>query len=310
MEAAGPLAADFDELSADPRFAQKTWEQAETEMQSRALSLACKNANASASSLSLVFAGDLLNQCTASSYSMRSVDAPFIGLYGACSTFAEGVGLAAMTVDGGYSKLSAVVTSSHFCSAERQFRLPLEYGGQRPPTSQWTATAAGAALLAPDGDGPAVTAFTAGKVRDAGIKDSANMGAAMAVAAYETLYAHLRDTSREPDYYDLIITGDLSAVGADVVRDFFRRSGITLSNYSDCGLMLYDRDTQDVHSGGSGCGCSASVICGHVLKRMRRGELNRVLFAGTGALMSPICCGQGESIPAICHAVSIENLSF
>ncbi|MDR3149201.1 MAG: stage V sporulation protein AD [Oscillospiraceae bacterium] len=320
-EADGPLARYFDYLSDDAYFGQSTWEKAEAELHRHTLELALTKAKISVSELGMIFAGDLQNQCTASSFGSRYEGVPYFGLYGACSTFAEAIILAAMAVDGGFIKCGAAAASSHFCSAERQFRLPLEYGGQRTPTAQWTVTGAGAVVItasdsaiANGGEESAkpklvqrITSATPGIIRDAGIKDAANMGAAMAVAAYETLYQHFEDTGRDPSYYDLIVTGDLAKIGFDIVTDFFSKSGTELTNYNDCGLLIYDRETQDVHSGGSGAGCSASVLCSYLLNEMRSGAVNKLLFAGTGALMSAITSGQGESIPGICHAVSIEN---
>jgi stage V sporulation protein AD len=221
---------------------------------------------------------------------------------------AESLALAAMTIDGGFADRTAAVTSSHFCSAERQFRLPLEYGGQRTPTAQWTVTGSGAAILAAQGTGPYVTHVTAGRIVDNGIKDAANMGAAMAPAAYDTLKAHFDDLAIAPTAYDLIVTGDLGLVGRSVVVDFFKRDGVDISgNYNDCGLMIYDMESQDVHAGGSGCGCSASVLCGYLLNGIRAGRWNKILFAATGALMSTVSSQQGETIPAICTAVAISS---
>jgi stage V sporulation protein AD len=237
---------------------------------------------------------------------MRDSGVPFLGLYGACSTMAEGLGLAALMIDGGYADCTCAVASSHFCAAERQFRQPLEYGGQRTQTAQWTATAAGAAVLAAEGSGPYVTHVTFGRIRDGGIRDVSNMGAAMAQAAYDTLCRHFEDLGAAPSDYDLIVTGDLGRVGRSIVLDLFRRDGLDLSPvYDDCGVLLYDQERQDVHAGGSGCGCSAAVLCAWILNGVSAGRWKRVLFCGTGALMSPTSAGQGESIPGICHAVAI-----
>ena len=255
-----------------------------------------------------MLAGDLLNQCAGSAYAVRGVAAPFFGLYGACSTMAESLGLAALLVDGGYFESAAAATGSHFCSAERQFRYPLEYGGVRTPTAQWTVTGAGCVVLSREGAGPYVTRFTPGRIVDAGIKDMANMGAAMAPAAYDTLKRHFEQTGRGPDYYDVVLTGDLGRLGQEILRDLFAADGVDLGpNYMDCGVLIYDIERQDTHCGGSGCGCSASVLTGHFLRGMRDGLWRRVLFAATGALMSPTTAQQGESIPAICHAVAIES---
>ena len=219
----------------------------------------------------------------------------------------ESLSLASMILDGGFAQFAGAVTSSHFCSAERQYRTPLEYGGQRTPTAQWTVTGSGAVILAKDGPGPYVTHITTGKVVDKGIKDANNMGAAMAPAAYDTLTAHFRDTGRQPSFYDLIVTGDLGKLGKEVIFDFFQKDGIELTNYDDCGTMIFDLKKQDVHCGGSGCGCSATVLTGYLLNGMREGKWNNLLFCPTGALLSPTSTQQGESIPCICHAVAISN---
>ncbi|MCL2563851.1 MAG: stage V sporulation protein AD, partial [Oscillospiraceae bacterium] len=226
----------------------------------------------------------------------------------ACSTMGESLALAAMTIAGGFAETTAAVTSSHFCTAERQFRFPLEYGGQRTPTSQWTVTGAGAAVLAASGTGPQITHVTPGKIVDAGIKDANNMGAAMAPAAYTTIKQHFEDTGRAPSDYDLIVTGDLGSLGHTVVRDLFKKEGVTLQSYQDCGLMMYDRERQNVDAGGSGCGCAAAVLNGYILNAVREGRWSRVLFCPTGALMSTTSAGQGESIPGICHAVAISTV--
>jgi len=307
-EGEGPLKDSFDHISEDSYFGEASWEKAESKMQKLAFDTACNKAEVSPADIGYLFAGDLLNQCTASAFSMRDADIPFFGLYGACSTMAESLSLAAMTIDGGFAEITAAITSSHFCSAERQFRFPLEYGGQRTPTAQWTATSAGSIILRSSGSGPYITHITIGKIVDAGIADANNMGAAMAPAAFDTLFNHFADTGRNPNYYDLIVTGDLGKIGHSVVMDFFRNEGLDISaNYNDCGLMMYDTAAQDVHAGGSGCGCSAGVLCGHILKGMKSGLYKNVLFAATGALMSPTSSGQGESIPGICHAVAISS---
>ena len=307
-EGQGPLRDSFDLISADSFFGEKTWEKAESAMQKTAFLMALDKAAMPPSAVEYVFAGDLLNQCIGSSFGLRGMDIPFWGLYGACSTMAEGLSLAAMAIDGGFSDTAAAVTSSHFCSAERQFRLPLEYGGQRPPTAQWTVTGAGAVILTSDGPGPYITHITCGKIVDQGIRDASNMGAAMAPAAYSTLSAHFQDLTVGPSYYDLIITGDLGAIGAEILVDFFRNDGIYIApNYNDCGLMIFSRDEQDVGAGGSGCGCAASVLNGYLLNGMRAGRWKRILFAATGALLSTVSEQQGETIPGICHAVSISN---
>ena len=304
-EADGPLGRRFDAVEPDARAGQDSWEKAESAMLRRAIDMAAERAGGAPG---CVLAGDLLNQCAGSAYAVRGVAAPFFGLYGACSTMAESLGLAALLVDGGYFESAAAATGSHFCSAERQFRYPLEYGGVRTPTAQWTVTGAGCVVLSREGAGPYVTRFTPGRIVDAGIKDMANMGAAMAPAAYDTLKRHFEQTGRAPGYYDVVLTGDLGRLGQEILRDLFAADGVDLGpNYMDCGVLIYDIERQDTHCGGSGCGCSASVLTGHFLRGMRDGLWRRVLFAATGALMSPTTAQQGESIPAICHAVAIES---
>jgi stage V sporulation protein AD len=306
-EGEGPLGGCFDKISEDAYFGQKSWEKAESAMLQLCFNLACDKAKTPPSDLDFILSGDLLNQCTGSTFAMRDTSVPFIGLYGACSTMAESLAVGSMLIDGGYAATLCAATSSHFCSAERQFRLPLSYGGQRTPTAQWTVTGSGAVILKSGGSGAKVTGATVGQITDAGVTDANNMGAAMAPAAYETLSAHFEDTGRAPDYYDLIVTGDLGTVGSAILRDLFSMDGIELGErYNDCGVLIFSHDKQDTHAGGSGCGCSASVLCGHILPAMLRGEYKRVLFAATGALMSPTTTMQGESIPGISHAVAIE----
>ena len=308
-EAAGPLGRHFDHICKDDSFGEKTWEKSESRMQQLALDAALGRAGLHTGDLDLLLAGDLLNQCIGSAFAARAAAVPYLGLYGACSTMGESLALAALLLAGGWGTYAAAVTSSHFCSAERQYRTPLEYGSQRPPTSQWTATAAGAVILTSlPRRGPVVTAVTVGKVADKGIKDANNMGAAMAPAAYDTLKTHFEDTGRAPDYYDLILTGDLGRLGWEIVSDLFSSDGAPLSNYSDCGLLLFDRKHQDVHCGASGCGCSAAVLNGHVIPGLLAGRWKRVLFCPTGALLSPTSTMQGESIPGVCHAISLEGV--
>ncbi len=306
-EGQGPLAAYFDEISEDTKFGQETWEKAESQMQSLALQSALKKASLSPANVHMLFAGDLLNQCIGTSFAARGTDIPFYGLYGACSTMAEGLGLAAMAVEGGYAEIAAAMTSSHFASAERQYRLPLEYGGQRTPTAQWTVTGSGAVLLGPNQAPPYIRGITTGKICDLKITDANNMGAAMAPAFVDTVAAHFRDTGLTPSDYDLIISGDLGAVGLELAKDLFRREGLSLGDkLQDCGMLIFDPVQQDVHAGGSGCGCSAVVLCGYLMEKMKSRALRNILFCGTGALLSPVSTQQGESIPAICHAVAIS----
>ena len=304
-EGDGPLGLKLDRISPDSYFGETTWEKAESKMQRMALSAALERAGLQPGTLDVVFGGDLMNQCIATSYALRGNGVPLFGVYGACSTMAESLALAALLVDGGFADYAGAVASSHFCTAERQFRTPLEYGAQRTPTAQWTATASGAVIVAREGAGPYVTHVTAGRVIDRGVTDANNMGAAMAPAAYDTISTHLKDTGKAPEDYDLIVTGDLGKLGSEVLGELFRRDGVDLSNHNDCGLLLYDLTRQDVHCGGSGCGCSAAVLTAQLLGQVQRGEIRSLLFCATGALHSPTALGQGESIPGICHAVAI-----
>ena len=306
-EGEGPLADTFDYIDKDDTFGESTWEKSESAMQKQALTLALNKAGQAASALDWLFAGDLLNQCIGSSFAAREQQVPFFGLYGACSTMGEGLALAAMTLDGGFGEWAAVTASSHFCSAERQYRTPLEYGGQRTPTSQWTATAAGAAVLAREGPGPYITHVTVGKIVDKGVTDTNNMGAAMAPAAFDTIISHFNDTGRSPGSYDMIFTGDLGTLGSELLVELLRKSGIQMKNHGDCGAMLFDIKNQDVHCGGSGCGCCASVLTGYILNNLKVKTWKNILFCPTGALHSPTSAFQGESIPGICHAIAISS---
>lgn len=307
MEGDGPLGNCFDYIADDATLGESSWEKSESKLQQYAFSNALSKGGFSEKNIDFIFAGDLLNQCVSSSYGARDTDIPFYGLFGACSTMAESLSLASIFVDSGAAVNAAAVTSSHFCSAERQFRLPVNYGGQRTPTAQWTATAAGCAIVSPHLEPPYVKAVTVGKIKDMGITDANNMGAAMATAAYDTISRHLANTNQSIDSFDLILTGDLGKVGSDILVELFKKDKVNISGkHNDCGLMLYDMQKQDVHSGGSGCGCSASVLCGHVLREIQQGRIKNVLFAATGALMSPTIVQQGESIPGISHAVHIS----
>ena len=305
-EQEGPLAGYFDHSTTDTSFGQSSWEKAECKMQEMALDIVKKKTSMQDQDLDVIFGGDLLNQCITSSFAVRNVGIPFFGLYGACSTFAESLCLAGMAVNGGFVKRAAAISSSHFASAERQYRFPLGYGGQRTPTAQWTVTGAGCILIGESEAGPFLNAATIGTVVDYAIKDANNMGGAMAPAAYETLHTHFDDLNLSPDDYDLIVTGDLGTVGKEIMLDLFRRDGIGIGGvYNDCGTMVFDLQKQDVHAGGSGCGCGTIVLCSYILEQMKKGKLKHVLFCGTGALLSPLSTQQGESIPAICHAISI-----
>ncbi len=307
-ESEGPLGAYFDRTSQDTYWGEKSWEKAECHMQKTALSLLLHKAGKSMEDLDLVCSGDLLNQCISSSFALRNLNIPALGLYGACSTMAESLLVASMAVSGGFADHVVAMTSSHFAASERQYRFPLGYGGQRSPTAQWTVTGAGGLLLCPSGTGPRVEAATMGTIVDLGITDPGNMGAAMAPAAVSTIQAHLEDLGRSPEDYDLIVTGDLGKLGMDIVADRFARMGAPLGQrYCDCGVLIFDREAQDVHAGGSGCGCSAVVLCGYLLEHLRQGHYKRILFCGTGALLSPTSTQQGESIPGVCHALSITT---
>lgn len=305
-ESEGPLATSFDITAKDTLFGQKTWEQAEKQMQKLALETLMKKAGLSRQQLGMVFSGDLLNQCIGSSFTLRNTGIPHLGLYGACSTMAESLLMASMAVSGGFSDKVVAMTSSHFASSERQYRFPLGYGGQRTPTAQWTVTGSGAALVCSAGKGPRIDCCTVGTVTDLGIKDANNMGAAMAPAAYATIRAHLDDLHRTPDDFDLIVTGDLGQLGKEALLELSRRDGLSLGGkLTDCGTLVFDNTVQDVHAGGSGCGCSAITLCGYLLNRLNSGKLKRILFCGTGALLSPTSTQQGLPIPGVCHAVSI-----
>lgn len=307
-ESEGPLAHTFDITCQDAWFGQRTWEQAEKQLQRLTLGKLAEKANMRMTDFDLVLSGDLLNQCIGSSFTLRNTGIPHLGLYGACSTMAESLLLASMVVSGGFADKVAAMTSSHFASSERQYRFPLGYGGQRTPTSQWTVTGSGAALVCQEGKGPKITGCTVGTITDLGIKDANNMGAAMAVAACSTITAHLRDFDKKPEDYDLIVTGDLGQMGKDVLLELARRDGISLGGrLEDCGCLVFDRDTQDVHAGGSGCGCSAVTLCGDLLSKLSTGKLKSILFCGTGALLSPTSTQQGLPIPGVCHAVAIEG---
>ena len=302
-EFAGPLGSLFDMAEKDPYFGETTWEKAESTIQKRLLQHAVKKAALQTEDIGFVFAGDLLNQCIASSFGLRSFGIPLVGLYGACSTMAESLCLASVFVESGCTDYAAGVASSHFCTAERQFRMPLPYGSQRTPTAQWTVTGGGSVILGRCGE-IGVQHITVGKIVDLGVSDANNMGAAMAPAAADTIKTYLQDTHTTPDDYDLIITGDLGYVGSDLLLRLLTMENIDIrAVHDDCGKRMFDREGQDVHSGGSGCGCSGAVLCGQLLPKMQRGEINSLLFVATGALLSATSAAQGESIPGIAHLV-------
>jgi stage V sporulation protein AD len=308
FEAQGPLADDFDVLHQDLWLGQESFEKAEKKMLEEASEYAIHKANLQKEDIQFFLSGDLMNQVISSSFTARTLGVPYLGIFGACSTSMEGLALGSLLVDGGYASHVLAATSSHNAAAEKQYRYPTEYGSQKPPTAQWTVTGAGAAVVAAKGSGIKVRAATIGRVVDMGVSDPFNMGAAMAPAAIDTIQTHFRDLQLSPTYYDLVVTGDLGRVGFKTVSDILDKQGLKFPKglFSDCGLMIY-REDQPVLSGGSGAGCSACVTYGHILSRMRKGELRKVLIVATGALLSPISYQQNESIPCIAHAVAIEH---
>jgi len=306
-EKGGPLHQFFDQCLEDEFWGESSWEKAESKIIKETVNTAVSKSGIATAEIDFCFAGDLLNQCISSSFGLRDSNVPFFGIFGACSTFMEALTLGSMCVDGDFATNVICASSSHFCSAEKQFRFPLELGNQRPPSSQWTVTGAGAAVLSKDGNGPFITGFTPGKIVDMGIKDANNMGAAMAGAAEDTLINHFIDTGRKPSYYDAILTGDLGHIGKDILIDLAGSKGYNIkANYNDCGVLIFDKDNQDTHSGGSGCGCIASVFSGYVYDMFKQNKYKKVLMIATGALMNSTTTQQGESIPGIAHAVSIE----
>lgn len=306
-ESDGPLASYFDKCLDDEFWGEETWEKAESKIIKETVSLAVAKSSIPSQSIDYCFAGDLLNQCISSSFGLRELNIPFFGVFGACSTFVESMSLGSVFIDGCAAENVLCATSSHFCSAEKQFRFPLELGNQRPPTSQWTVTGSGAAVLSKSGNGPYITHITPGKIVDLGIKDANNMGAAMAPAAVDTLLTHFQDTGRAPSYYDLILTGDLGHIGKEITVDMIKTHGYNIkSNYNDCGVLIFDKATQDTHSGGSGCACCGTVFSGYVFKQLQQKKVQKVLLVATGALTNSTSAQQGETIPGIAHEVSIE----
>lgn len=304
----GPLGGSFDLLDDDSYFGQDSWEKAESYMQTQVVQKALEKAGLKPAQIDCIFAGDLLNQCVGSSYGLRGLGIPFMGLYGACSTMAESLVASSVFIEAGAANRAVACTSSHFCAAERQYRFPLEYGGQRTPTAQWTATAAGAAVLSDGKTPPFVRGVCVGTIEDMGVTDANNMGAAMAPAAAATLTRFFDETNHKPKDFDLVITGDLGLVGSRLLRELMEKQNYPVDHcHTDCGLMLYDREKQDAHAGGSGCGCGASVMCGHIMPLLRDGVLKNVLFVATGALLSPTVVQQGESIASIAHLVYLSN---
>ena len=308
-EGQGPQRKWFDFILEDDIFGESTWEKAEGKMLKKAMDLALGDGRVPEKQVDLMLGGDLINQLMVTNYTARDMQIPFLGLYGACSTMTESLICGSVFIDGGYASTALCGASSHYCTAERQFRMPLEHGNQRPPSAQWTATAAGSMVLSErrvPGRTIRVSAATIGRVVDPGIKNVNEMGAAMTPAAVDTLLTHFRDMERTPEEYDLILSGDLGNIGKNILIDMMEKQGCPVGDrYNDCGALMYN-DSQDVHSGGSGCGCSASIFAGRVIKEMRQGKWNRVLIMSTGALLSTISSGQGESIPGIAHAVVLE----
>ena len=308
MESEGPLGDYFDKINEDPYMSADTFEKGESQLQKQAVIHAVQKARITNEDIDVMFGGDLLNQCVGTTYGTRDFEIPFLGIYGACSTMAEGLLLASIFVDGGYAEKALAVTSSHFCTAERQYRFPLNYGGQRTPTSQYTATAGGALVVSTKENPPYVRACTIGKIVDMGVTDANNMGAAMAPAAFETINQFFKDTGMKPSDFDAVVTGDLGKVGSRILCELFERENINIrDNHKDCGLMLYSFENQDVHAGASGCGCAGSVLCGYFLPKIRSGVIKNILFTATGALLSPTVNQQGESIPSIAHSVWISH---
>lgn len=309
LEGEGPLGKSFDRVFEDTTMGEKSWEKAESQLLNAAIKRALEKIKSDEKEIDAAFSGDLLNQCFASSFAFREKQMPFFGLFGACSTMALSLICACLAIESSGAEICLAATSSHFCSAEKQFRFPLEFGGQRTPTAQRTVTGAGAMLLKSDTccENPRIAAMHTGTVVDYGVTDSTNMGAAMAPAASKTISDFLRDSKTKPSDYDAIFTGDLGLVGSRLLRELLvAEDGIDISQvHKDCGLMIFDREKQDVHAGGSGCGCCASVLCGHIVKELRSHKLRNILFVATGALMSPVSSREGESIPAVAHLINI-----
>ena len=316
-EGEGPLGDYFDRIETDPMLGKKTWEQAESELQTRTTSLVIEKSGLKKEDIRYYFGGDLLAQLIATSFGVMDMEFPMFGIYGACSTMGEAMGLGSMVVDGGFADHIVVTASSHFASAEKQFRFPLEYGNQRPYSATWTVTGCGSVVISNNtgnkrikGKKPLarITGMTAGKIVDMQFKDSMNMGAAMAMAAMDTILTNFHDLEVNETYYDRIITGDLGQVGKRLLLDYLVKAGYDIeSRYMDCGIEIFDEATQDTHAGGSGCGCSASVLCGYILPKIRDGVWKRVLFIPTGALLSTVSFNEGQSVPGIAHAVILEK---
>ncbi len=309
-EEKGPLGGEFHKIIYDPKGGGNSFEEGESRLQQEALSLALNESGFRSEDIDYIFAGDLLNQCISSSFALSAFSIPYLGQYGACSTMAQSLFMASVFVASKAANIAAAVTSSHFASAERQYRFPLAYGSVRTPTAQRTVTGAGACVVKPaeKGKNPLICGATIGRIVDPGVTDANNMGAAMAAAAADTILRYFEDTGESLSEFDAIFTGDLGFVGSEITLELLRRKGLDISGiHHDCGKMIFRRTEQDVHAGGSGCGCAASVLCAHILPRVRRGELSKVLFMATGALMSPTSSQQGKSIPSVAHLLRIES---
>ena len=308
-EADGPLAKFFDQTLEDEFWGEKTWEKAESKIIKETVNMVISKSGISSSEIDCIFAGDLLNQCISSSFGLRELNIPFFGVFGACSTFVESLCLGAICTES-FAQNVLCATSSHFCSAEKQFRFPLELGNQRPPSSQWTVTGSGSAILSKTGNGPYITHITPGKIVDMGIKDANNMGAAMAPSFVDTLITHFKDTGRSPNYYDAIISGDLGHIGKEIAIDLCKTNGYNIkNNYNDCGVLIFDKNTQDTHSGGSGCACCGTVFSGYLFKQLKEKNIKKLLLIATGALTNSTTNQQGESIPGIAP-VSYTHLTL
>lgn len=306
MEGEGPLGQTFNKVLKDNLNGNKSWEKAESQMLEEAMRGAIEQSQVHPDDIDYMLAGDLLNQIISSNFAARNMGLPFIGVYGACSTMALSMAVGSMLIDGQFARHVLVGVSSHHDTAERQYRLPTEQGGQRAMSAQWTVTGAGSLVLGQQGAGPRITAATIGRVIDYGEKDANNMGGAMAPAVADTILQHMQDMNRKPEDYDLIASGDLGKVGLSLAQEVLKRSGIKSNRFTDCGVLIYD-PSQDTHAGASGCGCSAVVFAGDIMEKLRSGEYKRVLLVGSGALHSPTSALQGESIPGIGHAVVIEG---
>ncbi len=308
-EGEGPLGGYFDCVVRDPLYGEDTWEQAESRFVQENMRLAVKKAGCSMQNMDYVLCGDLLNQCVGTTFGIKDFNVPFFGLFGACSTMGEAMSLGAMLIDGGYATNVLAGASSHFCSAEKQFRFPLPLGIQRTPVASRTVTGDGAVVLSRNGKGPVITEITTGKIVDMGVTDVNNMGAAMAPAAAALIAAHLRDTERTLQDYDVIVTGDLGDTGRTLSATLLEKEGFPMDErYKDCGLLIYDNERQDTHMGGSGCACSAVTFCGYYYPKLVSGEIKRMLFVPTGALLSTTSVQQNQPIPGIAHGIVIENM--